>query len=199
MGLQVTCTGMSQGTPPDPCLTVIFGASGDLAQNSLIPSLYALASQRLLPGSFAIIGMSRRAWGDETFRDAMRDIVKNNIAFREDVCQSFGRGLYYNPGDVRSAEGYAALREKVKEVQAQQHLPGNILYHCATPPSLYGNIVEMLAQALLLTCDHGWRRVIIAKWEAEPATHLATYAAGSWGPAAAEALLMRDGRAWLAV
>jgi glucose-6-phosphate 1-dehydrogenase len=40
---------------------------------------------------------------------------------------------------------------------------------------------------------------INARWEAEPAMHLATYAAGSWGPAAAEALLMRDGRAWLAV
>jgi hypothetical protein len=35
MGLQVTCTGMTQGTPPDPCLAVIFGASGDLAQNTL--------------------------------------------------------------------------------------------------------------------------------------------------------------------
>src|ERR671922_2043254 len=128
MGLQVTCTGMAQGTPPDPCLAVIFGASGDLAQNTLIPSLYALACQRLLPDPLAIIGMARREWGDETFRDAMRDIVKNRIAFREDVWEKFGRGLYYNPGDLRSAEGYAALREKVKEVQAQQHLPGNILY-----------------------------------------------------------------------
>jgi glucose-6-phosphate 1-dehydrogenase len=163
MGLQVTCTGMTQGTPPDPCLAVIFGASGDLAQNTLIPSLYALASQRLLPDPFAIIGMSRRAWGDETFRDAMRDIVKNRIAFREDVWEKFGRGLYYNPGDLRSAEGYTALRAKAKQVQAQQHLPDNILYHCATPPSLYGDIVEKLAQASLLTCDHGWRRVIIEK------------------------------------
>jgi glucose-6-phosphate 1-dehydrogenase len=135
MGLQVTCTCMTQGTPPDPCLAVIFGASGDLAQNTLIPSLYALASQRFLPDPFAIIGMSRREWNDETFRDVMRDIVNNKIAFREDVWEKFGRGLYYIPGDLRSAENYVALREKVKKVQAQQHLPNNILYHCATPPS----------------------------------------------------------------
>jgi len=126
---------MTQGTPPDPCLAVIFGASGDLAQNTLIPSLYALASQRFLPDPFAIIGMSRREWNDETLRDVMRDIVNNKIAFREDVWEKFGRGLYYIPGDLRSAENYVALREKVKKVQAQQHLPDNILYHCATPPS----------------------------------------------------------------
>jgi hypothetical protein len=64
-------------------------------------------------------------------RFAMRHIVKSRIAFREDVWEKFGRGLYYIPGDLRSAEDYAALREKVKKVQAQQHLPDNMLYHCA--------------------------------------------------------------------
>jgi hypothetical protein len=72
MGLQVTCTGMTQGTPPDSCLAVIFGVSGDLAQNTLIPSLYALGCQGLLPDPFAIIGMARRKWDDGTFRDAAR-------------------------------------------------------------------------------------------------------------------------------
>jgi glucose-6-phosphate 1-dehydrogenase len=165
MGLQVTCTGMTQGTPPDPCLVVIFGASGDLAQNTLIPSLYALACQRLLPDPFAIIGVARREWDDEAFRDAMRDIVKNKTAFREDVWEKLGRELYYVSGDLRSSasEGYAALREKIRRVQAEQHLPDNILYHCSTPPSLYGEIVERLAAASLLKRDHGWRRVIIEK------------------------------------
>jgi glucose-6-phosphate 1-dehydrogenase len=109
MGLQVACTGMAQGTPPDPCVAVIFGASGDLAQNTLIPSLYALGCQGLLPNPFAIIGVARREWDDETFRDAMRDII--------------------------------------------------------------------------------------VRWDAKAATHLLTYAAGSWGPTAADALLRRDGRA----
>jgi glucose-6-phosphate 1-dehydrogenase len=163
MGLQVTCTGMTQGTPPDPCLAVIFGASGDLAQNTLIPSLYALACQRLLPDPFAIIGVARREWDDEPFRDALRDIVKNKTAFHEDVWEKFGRELYYVSGDLRSSEGYAALREKISKVRAEQRLPDNILYHCSTPPSLYGEIAERLAAAALLKRDHGWRRVIIEK------------------------------------
>jgi glucose-6-phosphate 1-dehydrogenase len=163
MGLQVACTGMAQGTPPDPCVAVIFGASGDLAQNTLIPSLYALGCQGLLPNPFAIIGVARREWGDETFRDAMRDIIKNKTVFREHVWETFGRGLYYVPGDLRLTEDYVVLREKVKKVQARRYLPDNILYHCATPPSLYGDIVERLATASLLTRDHGWRRVIIEK------------------------------------
>jgi len=165
MGLQVTYTGMPQGTPADPCLAVIFGVSGDLAQNMLIPSLYALGCQGLLPDPFAIIGVARREWDDETFRDAMRDIIKNKTAFREDVWRKFGRGLYYVPGDLRSSasEVYAALREKVRKVQAEQRLPDNILYHFSTPPSLYGEIAEKLAAASLLARDHGWRRVIIEK------------------------------------
>ena len=112
-GFKTSATGLVHGMPPAPCVVVILVVAGDLARTTLVPSLYALASQRLLPDPFAIIGMSRRAWGDETFRDAMRDIVKNRIAFREDVWEKFGRGLYYNPGDLRSAEGYAALREKM--------------------------------------------------------------------------------------
>jgi glucose-6-phosphate 1-dehydrogenase len=165
MSLQVTCTGMAQGAPPDPCLAVIFGVSGDLAQNTLIPSLYALGCQGLLPDPFAIIGVARREWDDVTFRDAMRDSIKNKTAFREDVWQKFGRGLYYVPGDLRSSasEVYAALHQKVSKVQAERHLPDNVLYHCATPPSLYGEIAEKLAAASLLTRDHGWRRVIIEK------------------------------------
>ena len=70
MTLEVTCTGMAKGAPPDPCVVVIFGASGDLAQHTLIPSLYALGCQGLLPEPFAIIGFARREWDDEAFRDA---------------------------------------------------------------------------------------------------------------------------------
>jgi glucose-6-phosphate 1-dehydrogenase len=65
MTLEVTCTGMAKGTPPDPCVLVIFGGSGDLARRTVIPSLYALGCQGLLPEPFAIIGFARREWDDE--------------------------------------------------------------------------------------------------------------------------------------
>jgi glucose-6-phosphate 1-dehydrogenase len=165
MSFEVTCTGIAKGTPPDPCTVVIFGASGDLARNALIPSLYGLSGQGLLPEPFAIVGFARRAWDDETFRHEMREIVKNKAGFHADVWEPFARGLSYVRGDVGSSpsDAYAALRAKIDAVRAEKHLPSNLLFHCATPPRLYGEIVQKLGAASLLVGDDGWRRVIIEK------------------------------------
>jgi hypothetical protein len=75
------CTGMAEGMPPDPYMLVIFGASGDLARYSLIPSLYALNCRGLLPEPFAIIGFARRGWGLERRRSSreMRKHLSNLV------------------------------------------------------------------------------------------------------------------------
>jgi glucose-6-phosphate 1-dehydrogenase len=165
MTLEVTCTGMAKGAPPAPCVVVIFGASGDLARHTLVPSLYALGCQGLLPEPFAIIGFARREWDDDAFREHLREIVRQKRLFREALWQKFARGLSYMPGDFTSpaAEDYATLREKIIKIQAERHIPDNILFHLSTPPSFYGEIAQKLADASLLQSDHGWRRIIIEK------------------------------------
>ena len=80
MDLEVACTGLARGKPPDPCLVVIFGTSGDLARTKLVPALYALNRQGLLPEPFAVIGFARREWDDEAFRREMRAAVTKNKA-----------------------------------------------------------------------------------------------------------------------
>jgi glucose-6-phosphate 1-dehydrogenase len=54
-GFKVDCRGMAHSTPPDPCVVVIFGVAGDLGRTTLVPSLYALACQKLLPEPCAIL------------------------------------------------------------------------------------------------------------------------------------------------
>jgi glucose-6-phosphate 1-dehydrogenase len=165
MTLEVTCTGMAKGAPPEPCVLVIFGVAGDLARHTLIPSLYALECQGLLPEPFAIIGFARRDWDDEGFREHMREIVKRKKPFREALWQKFARGLSYVQGDFTSpaSEAYATLREKIIKVQTARYIPDNLLFHLSTPPSFYGEIAQKLADASLLHSDHGWRRLIIEK------------------------------------
>ncbi len=51
--------GLQMRRTPDPCVFVIFGASGDLTQRKLIPALYSLAYRRLLPEKFAVVGVAR--------------------------------------------------------------------------------------------------------------------------------------------
>ena len=165
MTLEVTCTGMATGAPPDPCVMVIFGVLGDLARHTLIPSLYALGCQGLLPEPFAIVGFARHEWYDEAFRESMRNIVRRKKPFRETSWQKFARSLSYVQGDFTSpaSEAYATLRETIIKLQAARYIPDNILFHLSTPPSFYGEIAQKLAQASLLQSNEGGRRLIIEK------------------------------------
>src|SRR3954464_11755559 len=63
---------------PDPCILVIFGASGDLTAKKLIPALYALAVRRLLPEKVAIVGAARTDESDDEFRERMKQAVKDH-------------------------------------------------------------------------------------------------------------------------
>src|SRR5258706_2844684 len=89
----------------EPCVVVIFGASGDLTKRKLVPALYRLVEQRLIPAEFAIVGGARSEMSNEEFRDAMKAAV---IEFSEDkhvdekVWNSFAQSLYYVPLNIRS-------------------------------------------------------------------------------------------------
>ncbi len=79
----------------EPCAVVIFGASGDLAKRKLIPALYRLVQERLLPAEFAIIGLGRTAMSDDEFREKMKaSVIEFSEAKRvdEEVWQSFAQG-----------------------------------------------------------------------------------------------------------
>ncbi len=74
---------------PDNHILVIFGASGDLTYRKLIPAVYDLFRQNLLPEKFAILGVSRTEITDEKFRDKMKDGIKKYSNFKEDDGKSY--------------------------------------------------------------------------------------------------------------
>ena len=162
-GLKVNCMGMAHGTPPEPCVVVIFGVAGDLGRTTIVPSLYALGRQGLLPEPFAVLGVARREWDNDTFRAHMLTFAQDRKDFTEQSWQQFARCLYYVQGDFSAAQTYAALREHLKAVQAEHHLPDTVLFHLSVPPQLYGDIAHQLAAASLLQSHNGWRRLMIEK------------------------------------
>src|SRR5438270_7458664 len=93
-GLQVRAT-------PDPCILVIFGASGDLTKRKLFPALYSLAFRRLLPENFAVVGAARSEETDEDFKERMKEAVQENARddFRDDVWELLADGMRYVPLD----------------------------------------------------------------------------------------------------
>ncbi|MDP2469784.1 MAG: glucose-6-phosphate dehydrogenase [Candidatus Palauibacterales bacterium] len=163
--LTADAQGLHGGTPPEPCVVVIFGASGDLAGRELIPALFELERYGLLPEQFAVVGFSNADWDDDGFRDEMREKVKRHCAFDEALWRSFGPRLYYLQGDFRSPpdQDYARLSRKLVDVRTENRIGHNALFHLATPPSFFGVITARLAGAELARSDDGWRRIVIEK------------------------------------
>ncbi|MDX6692730.1 MAG: glucose-6-phosphate 1-dehydrogenase [Blastocatellia bacterium] len=150
-----------------PCVVVIFGASGDLAKRKLLPALYRLMQQRLLPAEFAIVGLARTEMTSEEFRALMRGAIEEFSAEKsvdEEVWNSFAQGLHYITGDINNADDYAKLAALLEQVDAERGTQGNRLFYLSVAPRFYGEAVRQLGEAGLAKPKEGaWTRVIIEK------------------------------------
>ncbi len=143
---------------------VIFGASGDLTQRKLIPALYALYVQSLLPDKFFIIGVARSDFNDEQFRTKMKSaIVTAHTIDDESRTDEFLEKIFYLAGEFDSDITYKALKNKLSEFRTKNSLNGNTIFYLSTPPSMYGIIPQNLAANDLNKQDDGWKRLIIEK------------------------------------
>jgi len=147
---------------PDPCILVIFGASGDLTARKLFPALYSLAFRRLLPEKFAIVGVARTEEGDEEFRDRMKEAVQqfSRDEFRDDVWDTLTDGMRYIAADFSDHKELDRLASMMTEVDEQRGTGGNRVYYLAIPPSAFESVVEEIGHHSRAT---GWRRLIIEK------------------------------------
>ncbi len=144
---------------PDSHIIVIFGASGDLTKRKLIPALYQLFINHLLPSDFAILGTSRTQLTDDEFRQRMKEFLpsedKSNSKFLEKI--------YYQTIDYDQNEDYLKLRNRLELLKHELQIPANYLFYLSTPPNLYDVIPEKLAFAALHIQLDGFKRVIIEK------------------------------------
>jgi len=151
----------------EPCVTVIFGASGDLTKRKLVPALYSLATQNLLGGGFSVVGTGRTPMNHEAFRTAMRDAVNRySDATPPDNAhwESFASGLFYTPTDTQKPESYNNLINLLVQVDRERGTAGNRLFYISTPPTLYSDIIRLLGTTGLNRApDGGWTRIIIEK------------------------------------
>jgi len=149
---------------PDNQILVIFGASGDLTKRKLIPALYSLEIQNLLPEKFAIVGVSRTESSDDNFRDAMKKgLQKYSGEKDESKVADFLKKINYQSVDAQDASSYKNLVNKLSKLQQTLNISGNTIFYLSTPPSLYGVIPKNLAKNKLNIQKDGWKRVIIEK------------------------------------
>lgn len=154
------------GQMADPCVMVIFGASGDLTMRKLVPALYNLARENLLSEEFAIVGFARRGISTEEFRQKISHDIKEFATHTVDqeIWDSFVQKLYYISGDLQDAKAYRRLRELLEKIDKQHGTQGNYLYYLATAPMYFSSTVREVGAAGLANEEgRRWRRVIIEK------------------------------------
>ncbi|MCK5702874.1 MAG: glucose-6-phosphate dehydrogenase, partial [Cyclobacteriaceae bacterium] len=144
------------------------GASGDLTYRKLVPALFDLFAQDLLPDSSAILGVSRTNLSDDGFRDKMKKGILSFANFgkeQKDKVDEFLTGVYYQALNTFEAEEYGKLKDRLESIDAEIGTNGNYLYYLSTPPNLYNIIPENLAQHKLNRqgSSTGWKRIIIEK------------------------------------
>jgi glucose-6-phosphate 1-dehydrogenase len=152
-------------TPPDPCAFVAFGALGDLTQRKLLPSLYNLRANGLLPRDFAFIGVGRRSLDDAAFREfagaALHEFATRPID--DALAAEFVGRMRYVRGEFEDPATYEALEAALAQAARDLGTSGNALFYLATPPSAFATIVRGLGAAGLAREAAGWRRVVIEK------------------------------------
>ena len=153
-----------------PCVLVIFGASGDLAKRKLLPAIYELARQRLLPENFAVVGYARTAMSDEDYRKLARESI-NQFARTKPIDEAVWKRIepricYHDADDYGSPDGHAQLAKRLAQLDEKHGTAGNRLFYLSTPPETFEPIINALGR-YRSEYDGGreraWGRVIIEK------------------------------------
>jgi glucose-6-phosphate 1-dehydrogenase len=150
---------------PDPCSIVIFGVTGDLAHRLVIPALYNLAANDLLPDNFCIVGIARKGMSSEQLTESLTKGL-HQFATRK-VDEAIAKRLLgcitsieADPSDPAS---FDAMRDQLDKLEAARKTEGNRLFYLATPPNAFLPISKELGRTGMLAENGVWRRLVIEK------------------------------------
>ncbi len=138
--------GLSRTALPQPCTLVIFGASGDLARRKLLPAIYNLALDGVLPANIAVVGFSRTEYDDQQFRGLAQESIEKYSRRPLDAehWPDVERSIFYVPGSPNDLESYRRLEQRLGEIDAARGIPGNRIFYLSVPPSVFDGAISHL-------------------------------------------------------
>src|SRR3974390_3930689 len=166
MAATASTTGTTAVRAAGPCVIVIFGASGDLTRRKLIPALYNLALDGLLPPQVAVIGLATGDFDSDGFRRHLRaDLAQFSLRpVDEKIWSSLACRIHYVRGAFDDAQAFRNLASKIADVATDSDSPLNLCHYLAVSPKYFGTIVRQLAAIGLAQEKNGqWRRVVVEK------------------------------------
>src|SRR5580698_5352931 len=165
--IQTTTASLQPERTPDPCIVVIFGASGDLTKRKLLPALYHLEQSGLLPKDFAVVGVARRPL-EKTFAPDMKEgiISGGGVETNDPKLDPFVGRIQYHAMNFDDAAGYDVLKKTLAELDKKFGTKGNRLFYLATAPEYFSDIIKYLGEHGMAKPEEGsknWIRTIIGK------------------------------------
>ncbi|GCE12581.1 glucose-6-phosphate dehydrogenase [Tengunoibacter tsumagoiensis] len=162
------------GHLPEPCTVVIFGATGDLAQRKIYPTLAHLMLNHPTPEGFCIVAFARRPFDDEKWRAQVLTSIEKYMPEDDKLDdaekKTFASRLFYCQSNFDDREGYQKLSDLLDKLDSEQNTSGNRLFYLATPPDTDSEIIYHLGGAGLArpsrdngNGDTSWTRIIIEK------------------------------------
>jgi glucose-6-phosphate 1-dehydrogenase len=156
---------------PDPCIVVLFGATGDLAQRKLFPAIFELARGGHLPENFALVAFSRSAQDDDAFRAQVKEALQKFARTQpldEKTWERFASRMECISGGYDDPAAFERLRQRLEEAEKRYGTQGNQFYYLATPASTFPTLLKGLSGAGLLPRQEQpgqrpWRRLVIEK------------------------------------
>ncbi len=150
------------------CVIVIFGATGDLVKRKLMPSLFELFRKNLMPEQFAILGVGRSDYNDESFREKVTIGVKifaKTKPVNQKLLRDFLKNIFYEEMDPNSSEAYEQLKNRLNDLSEVFQANRNFIYYMATPPDIYQVVTSNLGvNELNKQGDgEGWKRIVFEK------------------------------------
>ena len=150
---------------PDPCCFVIFGVTGDLAHRLVVPALYNLAANDLLPDNFCIVGIARKSMSSEELTESLTKALHEFATRKVDdvIARRLLACVTCIEADPKDPASFDALRDQLDKLEAARKTGGNRLFYLATPPNAFLPISKELGRTGMLIENGSWRRLVVEK------------------------------------
>lgn len=146
----VLCLKITVMERPGNFVLVIFGATGDLTSRKLIPAIYSLSVQNMMPDKYMILGAGRTEMKSGEYRKKMREaleVTSEDILRDRGSIASFLRNIHYETFDYSSESDYKKLKKLLTTYSRKLDIDLNVIFYLATPPSVYETILTNLSMA----------------------------------------------------
>lgn len=148
-------------------ILVIFGSNGDLSKRKLLPAVFQLYIDNLLPENFVVVGAGSQEKNEVAYRVDVRESLsifsKKTIAEYPEKLEEFLLKVYYKKVNNQQESDFSELKNYIDSLSEQLGITKNIVFYFSIPPFLYEVVAAHLVKYGLNKEEEGWKRIIVEK------------------------------------